>query len=154
MWPFKRKSRSEPQTYESPRARDELLLGDNNTNWVIPDFMIHPKLLGLYDEIDSILSDIFSHGSLDANNSKFLDGFINSTMSVALQELNGQNSLTPTRIEKMVAWRERDINEISGKIQSHSENHKKSIAKLEALQERLNESNFKSKKRGNYNEKK
>ena len=109
---FRKKEQPMPQAQTLPRARGELLMGDENRTYTISDFIIPPKLLGLYAEIDSSLQRIFEKGNLDAANGALFDGSIETASTIAQLDLNEQYALQPTRIAKMVAWRERDVKEL------------------------------------------
>jgi len=109
---FKKKEPQKPPTQDLPRAREELLMGDTNRTYTISDFIIPQKLFGLYGDIDRSLQQIFETGALDAENKTLFDGSIETASTIAQLDLNEQYALQPTRIAKMVAWRERDVKEL------------------------------------------
>ena len=150
---FGKKAKSEPPAPELPRAREEMLLGDTNRTWTISDFVIHPKLIGLYEEIDRSLQRIFERGSLDPENGNLFDGSIDAAEAVTLNDLNGQYALRPEGINKMVSWRERDVSELRSKAEKHQNNIDQALEELKRYKTRLDMLNYKPGRGGHGNEK-
>jgi len=137
MWFFfRKKEKPEPPAQELPRSREELLMGDTNRTWTINDFVIHPKLTGLYDEIDRTLLRIFERGSLDAANGNLFDASIDAASTIAQNDLNEQYDLRPEGILKMVSWRERDVSELRHQLERRRENIEKAQKELEEYRQR------------------
>lgn len=132
MWPFKKRKTEVPPIQESPKAREDLLLGDNNKTWTINDYVIYPDLDNFCDEMDRSLQELFEKGSLDAENGNFFDDEIDALVTIALYDLNAQQDIRPEGINKMVAWREHDVTELSSKVAKHEANKEKAEAELEA----------------------
>ena len=143
---FRKKSKPEPPVNELPRAREELLLGDTNRTWTINDFVISYKLTCLYDEIDRSLALIFEKGNLDAANGDLFDGAIDAACVIAQNELNGQYTLRPEGINKMVAWRERDVSDLRCQLEAHKKNIFNAQKNLEKYIQQLDRLNFKNRK--------
>jgi hypothetical protein len=143
---FFRRMKAEPPVQELPRTREELLLGDTSLTWTINDFVIHPKLTGLYAEIETSLTRVFERGSFDAANGDHFDGSISAACAIALNDLNSQYSLRPEGINKMVSWRERDVSELRCQLKRRQENVEAAGNELEHYKARLESLNFK--KRG------
>ena len=141
----KREKREPPPVQELPRSRDELLLGDDDRTWTINDFVIHPKLTGLYEEIDRSLQRIFEKGSLDAANGNLFDGSIDAASVIAQNALEQQNDLRPEGIYKMLAWRERDVSELQYQLKIRRDNIARAQNELEHYRERLDSLNLKRK---------
>ena len=84
-------------------------MGDINRTYTIRDFIIHPWLFELYDEIELSLKKVFESGGFDSANGPHFDAQVESKGTRAQHDLNGQYSLNMESIRNMIAWRDRDV---------------------------------------------
>lgn len=139
--------KSSPKPLKPATDYDEYLLGDNQKFYSIADYEMDPVLTSMYLEIDAFVARIADTGQFDAGNANAFDSDIDSACQSAIMSLNDQYSIRKAGIDKMVAWRARDVKKLQLEIQSLE---KEISRKIEALNYELQNSKYSG---GSHNEK-